>query len=759
MKKKLLNSMRALLVAAGLCVGANAWGDQTKKIIYNNNYNSVDAASDVFTVGTGTDSNPAIGSDATHGKYIYLTNTRNSSGANRSCYTDLSDQTVNYSNYASYSIEFDFYISPSKWNANSGKTTMVKTTEFVVMSQGSTMPASNDYWSLFSSKNENNSNYLFKLYYSYDTNTSADPVAYTVNGGSNTSFSLSASSPGNSPAVRVWYHAKLDVDVTNRKVYYTITTSADEAVENGSGTYNLPTGTSALCGGLYMTAACKVYSNSYGEIGVDNLQIYTMVEGIVAQNPVVTLTGVSGNDRVYSVSFEEGETLHYTVPGDATEHTETVSPAEVTVTADGDFTAWTTISGSTSDNVVTAVTTGAVTLPTPTYSTTALSEGYTKSYKVNAANDVLLSPTVSLSYVFTPTGGSAQDAVALANGGTINATASGTYVITSSASGYTSSQLTITNTQAYAKTKTYDFEGIDEEDLSSDYWENRTENYSYNGGGITATSYDLKSGSSTTAIPGVSIVSGSKLLIGYGLYPDGGGSGYSLTSLTSDQYVNWTYYAYNTGGSVTLKGYNEKFYGNSNYYRHIVQKAEVYSPTMAITIASSGYSSLACSHALDFSNVAGLTAYVVTMTTNDAVTLTSVNELPANQGVILKGTGGATYDIPMVSSAVAPETNLLSAAVTATDIDANTAYILQGGLFHLVTAASTVPAGKAYLLKSNVPSAARSLGFMFGDDEATGINSVSRDLKSGEFYNLQGQRVDAPKKGLYIVNGTKVFIK
>ena len=178
------------------------------------------------------------------------------------------------------------------------------------------------------------------------------------------------------------------------------------------------------------------------------------------------------------------------------------------------------------------------------------------------------------------------------------------------------------------------------------------------------------------------------------------------------------------------------------------------------TIASSGYSSLASAYGLDFANATGLTAaYVVTKTTTDAVTLTSVDELPANQGVILKGENGAAYSIPVKADATYAGTNLLSAAVTATAIEANTAYILQNGQFHLVNAASTVPAGKAYLLKANVPSAARALGFVFEDDETTGIKAMSRDLQNGEFYNMQGQRVDAPKKGLYIVNGTKVIIK
>lgn len=183
------------------------------------------------------------------------------------------------------------------------------------------------------------------------------------------------------------------------------------------------------------------------------------------------------------------------------------------------------------------------------------------------------------------------------------------------------------------------------------------------------------------------------------------------------------------------------------------------------TIPSSGYGSLASAYGLDFSSATvssgELTAYVVTKTTNEAVTLSSVDEMPANSGVILKGTAGATYSIPVKADAAYAGTNLLSAAVTATDIEANEAYILQSGEFRLVSAASTVPAGKAYLLKSNVPSGARAMKFVFEEDETTGISSMqnSQSTMHHEVYNLNGQRVAQPAKGLYIVDGRKVIVK
>ena len=55
-------------------------------------------------------------------------------------------------------------------------------------------------------------------------------------------------------------------------------------------------------------------------------------------------------------------------------------------------------------------------------------------------------------------------------------------------------------------------------------------------------------------------------------------------------------------------------------------------------------------------------------------------------------------------------------------------------------------------------ASARALEIVFG--ETTGINMVNgEEAKVNGFYNLQGQRVAAPAKGLYIVNGKKVIIK
>ena len=72
-------------------------------------------------------------------------------------------------------------------------------------------------------------------------------------------------------------------------------------------------------------------------------------------------------------------------------------------------------------------------------------------------------------------------------------------------------------------------------------------------------------------------------------------------------------------------------------------------------------------------------------------------------------------------------------------------------------------ANKAYLkiLKTSKPDGSRGFS-LFEEDETTGINTVenvNEELKNAVYYNLNGQRIANPNKGLYIVNGKKVIIK
>ena len=210
-----------------------------------------------------------------------------------------------------------------------------------------------------------------------------------------------------------------------------------------------------------------------------------------------------------------------------------------------------------------------------------------------------------------------------------------------------------------------------------------------------------------------------------------------------------------TAGVVYLTGTGD---------RHIAG-FEVEPLTTDVTLASTGWSSYAFNYDLDFANATDesdnktLQAYVLSSLTSTSATLTSVDTAPASTGVILKGTGGETYTIPVPVSADAVGTNKLEPSVNATAVEERTVYVVSGGQLKLFTG-TEVPANKAYLPASEVPAEARSLSFAFDDESTTGISSVNRSkLFDGDFYNVAGQRVTVPSKGFYIVNGKKVVIK
>ncbi|MBQ9186645.1 MAG: hypothetical protein IJ144_02325 [Prevotella sp.] len=168
-------------------------------------------------------------------------------------------------------------------------------------------------------------------------------------------------------------------------------------------------------------------------------------------------------------------------------------------------------------------------------------------------------------------------------------------------------------------------------------------------------------------------------------------------------------------------------------------------------------------NAVDFSDVEGLKAYVATAATAGKVTLSEVTAVPAGTPLMLIGTANTEYSVPVLASASAPETNLLKAGDGKTGFDGTTYdYILYSdGLFYQI-GSGTVALNKAYLHCESDPttSGARSLSIVF-EDETTGIGAslMNSERVNNEVYNLNGQRVAQPSKGLYIVNGKKVVVK
>ena len=175
----------------------------------------------------------------------------------------------------------------------------------------------------------------------------------------------------------------------------------------------------------------------------------------------------------------------------------------------------------------------------------------------------------------------------------------------------------------------------------------------------------------------------------------------------------------------------------------------LYTPTVSIN-AEAGYATLGYAAALDLTDIEAYTAAV----SGDKVVLTSVKgkKIPAGTGIILEGSGDVT--IPLTTEATETITGnellISDGMVTSRDDIYALANKSKGVGFYLVEDGVTIPAGKVYL--NNPAGVKEFLGFDFGVE--TAISAIA----NGQ-YNLAGQRVQTPTRGIYIQNGKKVIIK
>lgn len=191
-------------------------------------------------------------------------------------------------------------------------------------------------------------------------------------------------------------------------------------------------------------------------------------------------------------------------------------------------------------------------------------------------------------------------------------------------------------------------------------------------------------------------------------------------------------------------------------------RADITSVSVTITKIESitpayEYISFSTTRGLDFTDVEGLTAFVVSTDNGTSVKLTEVKKVPANTGLVLKKTGtDADYSVPVLNGGADSFTNLLiGTADGPKEVTARTVYVLNSGQFKLFTG-TTIPQGKAYLPTSNGDAPALDLDFGEG---TTGIQNIERSISDDQYYTLDGRRVAQPTKGLYILNGKKVILK
>ncbi|MBO7140800.1 MAG: hypothetical protein J6W19_09555 [Prevotella sp.] len=198
--------------------------------------------------------------------------------------------------------------------------------------------------------------------------------------------------------------------------------------------------------------------------------------------------------------------------------------------------------------------------------------------------------------------------------------------------------------------------------------------------------------------------------------------------------------------------------GENNQYLKTI-KVTYPATIVTKTIGTAGYATFCADVPVSFEG-SGVTAYIATLS-GSKVSFSKVTSVPANTGVLLKGTAGEkTFTVAESSTDVSA--NKFVGVTVDTEVNGGIFVLMagtddnQGTGFYKTTAKFTVGANTAYL-PADLAEARTFIGF---DNESTGINEVPvAENAQGKVYNLQGVRVAKPTKGLYIENGKKVIIK
>ena len=218
---------------------------------------------------------------------------------------------------------------------------------------------------------------------------------------------------------------------------------------------------------------------------------------------------------------------------------------------------------------------------------------------------------------------------------------------------------------------------------------------------------------------------------------------------------------YVEAGDVIVEGTN-----SLRYYKIVFTPA-----TTFVEVGEKLYRTFASSSALDFTKpIEGLTAYAAIVEGDNVKFEPITSKVPAETGMLLKAETPGKY---IILKAIDEEgkdekpekiDNAFWGVTSETKEVEGSIFILYAdethelGFYKTTAKTFTVNKNSAYI-PADVVSEART--FISLDGETTGIDAaiVNNDKQTTGVYNLNGQRVAQPTKGLYIVNGKKVVIK
>ena len=158
------------------------------------------------------------------------------------------------------------------------------------------------------------------------------------------------------------------------------------------------------------------------------------------------------------------------------------------------------------------------------------------------------------------------------------------------------------------------------------------------------------------------------------------------------------------------------------------------------------------------------------------------NDITINFNKVVAGTISANVPVLVKATAASNEQVFKGVQVVAPTADVNVAgknidfvgtyapiaaiakgdYFIGNGAIYKSAGNTSMKAFRAYFEFADVLASVEGSSapvFISFDGGTTGINNVKQTVGDNKYYNLSGQQVENPGKGLYIQNGKKVIIK
>lgn len=188
--------------------------------------------------------------------------------------------------------------------------------------------------------------------------------------------------------------------------------------------------------------------------------------------------------------------------------------------------------------------------------------------------------------------------------------------------------------------------------------------------------------------------------------------------------------------------------------------SEVLEPGMLISVGEAGWRTFRTGSSIKITDP-NVKAYVAKyVEEGNYIKLKEVTGIPGWQSVLIEAAPG-NYMVEITTEDLSGsfpwgDNGLKANGGSALDAKGGNYYGLgkKNGVVGFYKISDAVPAWKIYM---EIPSSAAPEFVSFGG--TTGIEAVKVVKSNGEFFNLAGQRVANPTKGLYIVNGKKVVLK